>query len=705
MTRPPISPVSQVSRHRFGRLLVAVLCALVLASSVDATSAFAQDEPGINTPQVSTDTGATFGTDPVAETDTVAETDEDADEADEALLSGDDAPLEFTLDTAQLGLGRNIRLARPAGRTSFTVPTPPGLLLTQLDTTIAVPSSVHQAFVSIAVNGEVIFEDLIDGGNQQTISSQITPVSGDALVEILAEEYAGGQCTSPVVEPTAAELITPLFTFRAQPSLPDTVADFLPQVVETFEIFVDPDRPAHIDEVALLLATNLTTQFPTTPAFRVSEVSDNLWSQIDDDPFTRSIVVRDSATGRVEVRNNGELAYLQLSGPEGLLSDIASSINSPEIRLISSDDVDTLGERSIMVEDLEQRRTLREAGVRNLEASDALRLQLVLPLPQARFGQPVNRIRVRLGGVLLAATAAEVEPVVTLWVNDDLLTTVELDNAGRFDTEFEIVGTDLARENIVLVRSELPIECGFGLPTHELQLDASSWVEVDYGQSLPVSLDRFPQSFLQGFNIRPGQSTADLQVTANLLAVMQSASPIILEPEIASWDEVVSGSLPGIIVGGSPEELSDLNIPISATGGSVDVDGVEFVSEDGYDEIAVLQAIVGPNGQDLLHLQLALADGKQASAEELSGLLNDRGWGQFTGRAFAVNEGNNVRVPADENTSDLALPTLTTEPPAPTRQLFGFGILLAVIFAGLLFAGRSMMAKARGRTRNPVGGN
>ena len=127
---------------------------------------------------------------------------------------------------------------------------------------------------------------------------------------------------------------------------------------------------------------------------------------------------------------------------------------------------------------------------------------------------------------------------------------------------------------------------------------------------------------------------------------MQSASPIILEPEIASWDEVVSGSLPGIIVGGSPEELSDLNIPISATGGSVDVDGVEFVSEDGYDEIAVLQAIVGPNGQDLLHLQLALADGKQASAEELSGLLNDRGWGCLLYTSPSPRDQRGSRMPS-----------------------------------------------------------
>ncbi len=715
---PPASAGSSLAQP----FVAALLIALLLVSMLGSATAGAQAAPGTTNPQSTTPTPAVSPAD-TSDTPVTSEgadasgnnldggnadsgnTDSGEEQFDtDALLPDGSAPLEFTLDTAQLGLGRSLRLARPAGRTSFVVPTPPGLVLTQIDTTIVVPSNVHQTFVSITVNDELVYEEVLDGGTQKDITAQITPATGDALVEIVGEEYAGGTCTSSIIEPTAAELVSPLFTFRAQPSLPETVADFLPQVVEAFEIFVEPDRPAHIDEAVLLLATNLTTQFPTTPEFRVTEIGDDLFSQIDSDPFTRSIVLRSASTGRVEVKNNGTLAYLKLSGPEGLLSDLASSINSPEIRLISSDDVDTLGERKVVTEELDRRRTLRDAGVRNLEASDALRLQLVLPLPQARFGQPVNRIRVRLGGVLLAATAADVEPIVTIWVNDDLLTTVELDNAGRFDTELEIVGTDLARENIVVVRSELPIECGFGLPTHELQLDASSWVEVDYGQSLPVSLDRFPQSLLKGFTIRPGQSAADLQVTSNLLAVMQSASPIILEPQIASWDDVVSSELPGILVGGSTDQLRELGVPISATGGSVDVNGVEFVTDEGYDEIAVLQAVVGPRGQDLLHLQLALDDGKAASSEELSGLLNDRGWGRFTGRAFAINDGNNVTVPADTSTSDLALPTLTTEPPAPTRQLFGFGILIAMIFAGLLFAGRAFSAKTRGRTRKTVGG-
>ncbi len=625
-------------------------------------------------------------------------------DAGDSLLPNGRVPEEFTLDTTQLGLGRSIRLARPAGLNSFIVPTPPGLLLTQFDATISVPSNVHQTFVSISVNGEVIYEDIIDGGSQRAISEQIPPASGDALIEIQAEEYAGGQCTSPVIEPNAAEISEPVFTFRAQPSLPSTVAQFLPQVVQHFDIYVDDDRPAHVDEAVLLLATNLATRYPSTPRFRIIEASSNISTQIDDDPFTRSIMVRDSQTGRVDLENNGTVAFLRLSGPDGLLSDIAASINSPEIGLISSDQVDTVGKRFVKIDEPEKRRTLRDAGVRRLQASDAVRLQLPITLPQARFGQPVNRIRVRLGGVLVHATPADVEPVVTIWVNEDLLTTVELDKAGRFDTELEIVGTTLGRDNLVVVRSELPIDCGFGLPTHELQLDTSSWVEVDYGQSLPVGLDRFPQAFLQGFKVRPGQSVADLQVTANLLAVMQSVSPLPLLPEIASWDEIIDDSDPGILVGGSAQQLDDLDAPISATGGNINVDGVDFIASGGFDEIAVIQALVGPNNQDLLHLQLAVDDSKAVSSAELSDLLISRGWGGFRGRAFAVNDGNNIVVPSDENLEDLALPTLTSDPPAPTRQLFGLGIIFALVASGVLLALRALLAQRRGMTRRPVGG-
>ncbi|MEE9415983.1 MAG: hypothetical protein V3V01_11915 [Acidimicrobiales bacterium] len=632
-----------------------------------------------------------------------AASNEEAPESIEELLPEGQVPDEFTLSTQQLGLGRSLRLARPAGRTDFIVPVPPGLLLTEFATEIAVPSNLHQTFVSISVNGEVIFEDLIDGGNRRSIHAAIEPTSGDAFVEIQAEEYDGVQCTSQVIEPTAAELIEPTFLFRAQPSLPKTVAEFLPQVVEQFDIFVEADRPDHVDEAVLLLTTNLTNRYPATPTFRVRELDDNLEVAIDRDPFTRTVVVVDGDNGRVDVENNGETAYLQLTGPPGLLSDIASSINTPEIGLISSDQVDTVGERTVIAEELQERRTLREAGVRNLEARDAVRLQLVLPLPQARFGQPVNRIRVRLGGVVISATLADVEPTVTLWVNDDLITTVELDSAGRFDAEVDIVGSTLKRDNLVVIRSELPIDCGFGLPTHELQLDASSWVEVNYGQSLPIGLDRFPQTLLQGFQVRPGQALADLQATANLLAVMQFASPIPLDPRVASWDEIVDSDLPGIVVGGSSAQLEALGAPISAVSGSIDIDGVSFNAADGYDEITVLQSLVGPQGQDLLHLQLSVTEGKDASSEVLSALLVKKGWGGFRGRAFALNGVDTVVVPSESNEDDIALPTLTAEPPAPTRQFFGFGILIALLLVGSLMIGRSALARVRGRTRQPVG--
>ncbi len=699
------SPLPRLSTHARTLMLVVVFALLAtlvspsLATAQTGTDGVGSSDLGVRPTEAEpADTGDTAGTD---DTDDTEDTDELNSTVDRKALEG--AGDGFTLNTAELGLGRSIRMARPAGQTEFIVPTPPGLLLTEISTSIVIPSNVSRTFVSISVNDEVVFEEIIEGGTRREITAQIEPAAGDSLVQVKAEEYAGQQCTSPIIEPLAAELLNPTFLFRAQPSLPETVSDFLPQVIQGFEILVDQDRPAHVDEAVMLLATHLTTAYPVTPSFVVREIPSNLIDSISTDPFTRTIVLADADVGRVDVQGNDEVAFLRLAGPEGLLSDIASSINEPEIRLISSDEVATVGEREIDEEELKERRTLREAGVRRLEASDAVRLQLPIPLPQARFGQPINRIRVRLGGVLVHATPADVEPVVTVWVNDDLLSTIELDRAGRFDTELEISGNDLRRDNLVVVRSELPLDCGFGLPTHQLQLDSSSWVDVDYGQSIPVGLDRYPQSLLPEFQVRPGQSIADLQVTANLLAVMQSSSPLILDPQIASWDDIVRNDLPGILVGGSSDQLEELLAPISAAGGSVDVSGVEFVAADGYDRVTVLQALVGPLGQDIMHLQLAVEDGKDLASTELSEMLVDRGWGRFSGQAFAVNDGATVVVPADPNADDIELPTLSTDAPAPTRRIFGFGILGSLVLIGLLIVSRALYARVTGKTRNPVG--
>lgn len=612
-------------------------------------------------------------------------------------LPTSDIPDEVTLTTDQLGLGRSVQVARPAGRTTMTVPVPDGMVLTEINTTLVVPSGLHETFVAISVNDEEVFSQVVSGGSRLPISAQVEPAAGDVLVDIQAEEYhAGVECTSTVIEPRAAELLDLSFELKAQPTLPSTVAEFFPAVIDRFDIYVPEDRSPGLDESVLVLATELSRQYPSLPAFQVLPITSDIQDRIDSDPFVRSIALTETDEGSVKVIGDTRAAYLHISGPAYHLTSVSAAVGSPELGLITAPAVDTAGSRIDDDQSLPQRRTLREAGIRNLEASGGVRLQLALPLPQARFGQPVEKIRVRLGGVVFHTGANVDDPTVTIWVNGDLFGSIDLDEGGRFDTDVDINGSNLRRDNVVEIRSDLPLNCGDGLPTHELQLDASSWIDVDFGQTLPVGLGRFPQVLLPGFQVSPGTTLAELEVTANLLASMQFTSPVPIEPHVAAWNEIVGGHRAGILVGGSPDQVDLLGLPIQAGSGSMIVDGVTFDAGIAYDDVAVLQAIVGPEGQDLLHLRLSLDDVDNVSADELAFRLSDRSWELFDGRAFAMHEEEALAIPLDAQiTGDSTLPALRSDRPPPIQRSFGAGILIMLAVCLVFLAVRSVSGRLR----------
>lgn len=660
--------------------------AVVASTATSANARIAPEDPANSSDEDSTDETS-------SETDTVS-TDLDVTPFELPLGA---VPEEVTLTTEQLGLGRSIRVARPAGRTTLTIPVPDGMVLTEINTTLVVPSGLHESFVVISVNGEEVFSDSVPGGSRLPINTQVDPAAGDVLVDIQAEEYfAGAECTSAVIEPRAAELLDLAFELRAQPTLPTTVAEFFPPIIDRFDIYVPEDRSPGLNEAVLVLAAELSRQYPKLPSFEIRPLTSDIQNQIDANPFVRSVALTETDDGSATVVADDRAAYLHISGPAYHLTSVAAAVGSPELGLITAPAVDTAGSRFDSDEALPQRRTLREAGLRNLEANGGMRLQLALPLPQARFGQPVERIRVRLGGVVFHTGVNTDDPTVTIWVNGDLFGSIELDDGGRFDTDVDIEGSNLTRDNVVEIRSDLLLDCGDGLPTHELQLDASSWVDVDYGQTLPVSLGRFPQVLLPGFQVAPGESLAELEVTANLLASMQFSSPMPIEPHVAAWNEIVGGHRAGILVGGSPNQVDVLRLPIQAGSGSMTVDGVTFDAGTAYEDVAVLQAIVGPEGQDLLHLRLSLDDVDNVSADELAYRLTDRSWELFDGRAFAMHEDEPVNIPIDaEASSDNALPALRSDRPPPIQRSFGAGILIVLAASLGYLAIRSVGGRLR----------
>ncbi len=394
----------------------------------------------------------------------------------------------------------------------------------------------------------------------------------------------------------------------------------------------------------------------------------------------------------MHVRQGINGTYLEISGPPGLLEEMAAAVSAPQLAFITRD--------TVSVEELEDgpgsldllgQRSLRDVGVRRLSATGSRVLELPISLPQAAFGEPVEEIRVRLGGLAIASSTQGQDPVVTLWFNGDLQDSIDYDPSGRFDLEFVIDASKIGRDNVVVVRSELPLDCGDQLPNHELTLDAASWVDAEPGQSLPPSLDRFPQVALGPFAVAVGDTDSELELAMGTLGVLQGASPLPIHPASASIDDVLSGSAPGLIVTNGDGPVADA---VARDLTTVRSEQLAFVAGENPGDLAFLSASRSWHDRDLLVL---FSPHEELSRNFVAYAIKN-GWSAFGGDALGVRGSGDVvrsKTPTVEAV-EAALATLTEpEERASVARQFGLGALLALLLVFAVVAVRFVLGALR----------
>lgn len=613
------------------------------------------------------------------------------------------AAVTGSVGSGDLGFGATITLQRPASRTDIDVAVAEGLALTGFTTTILVPSAVNEVQLDIAIDGSSVFSALVEGGTREVLEITLeTPLVKDAVLSIAVEERFGSVCTSTAVEPSAVQLIDNEFYFEQLDNRPRTIADFFPPVLESVIVLVDPEATSSVRSAAYELSTALARRYPTMPAVDVVHQAvaagpfaerANALVPISDNIFTRTIVLTEADQAAMTIRQGRNGTYLEIAGPTGLLEEMASAVSSPELSFVTKESVEVEELPSLSLgDDLLGQRSLRDVGVRRLVASSSRVLQLPIALPQAVFGEPVNEIRVRVGGLALASGTAGRQPVVTLWLNGDLQDVVDYDESGRFDIELVIDGSEIKRDNVLLIRSELALECGDQLPTHELSLDAASWVDANPGQSLPVSLDRFPQVAVGHLGVAAGDSENELELAMTILGVLQGASPLPIHPQSAPVERLVAGFSPGLVITDGRGEVASAMARDLTT---VRSDELAFVSGERPTDLAFLSTSITPTNQDLLVVFSPDEELSQTFAE----VARTRGWSAFGGNAIGVRGDGDV-VQSDVSATaeaEAALMTLEAAPdegPSIARQM-ALGAALALVLAAALFMGRFVLGALR----------
>lgn len=607
-------------------------------------------------------------------------------------VNDDDDPTEATISTSQLGEGAVINLQRPGGRREIGIAIPDGMVLTDYSATLSVPGAVHEAILSIYHEGEVVHEAIVAGATTRQIHVTFEElIATDTALEFVVEEHVGGSCTSTVLEPNLMTITDSQFALERIDDEPVTIAGFFPPVMTDMIIVTEPEPGASVSGAVYNIAAAMARRYPTIPRFSISNDISN--PPLGSGAFSRTIVLQSSDDPGIQLEHSDGGAFLTVSGPPGVLEQLASMLSEPEMELVANQAAEAdLAEVNNTDEDLLARRTLEDVGVRRLVASGSRVVQIPIVLPQAAFGEPVSEIQVRIGGLSVASDVVNDKPALSLWINDNLQESIVPDETGRFDIDFVLEGAQLKRDNVIIIRSELALECGQELPTHELQIDAGSWVDAAPGQSLPPSLDRFPQVGIQELSVASGSTPSEVETALTMVAALQASSPIDMNITAVTGSQLANGDTPGLVVtNGHGSVASEWETELR----TVRTEDVELVAESPPDDLAFVSSSQAEDGADVL---VVFSPPNPIVVASFNKHVLESGWSTFSGNVVGVNlDAEVIASDVVDTPQQTELPSLQ-DPDAPIVTRFGLGVLAVLLLAVALGVGRTVF-RAVGRLR------
>jgi hypothetical protein len=585
----------------------------------------------------------------------------------------------------------------PGGQDAvFDTTVPAGLTPIELRGHYVVPASSTQSSLEIGISGGT--PQHVDSTKRREFSA-LTRLSasggGTDYVEFTARTKVDAAC--PDYQPTQLDQLQLVVDGTAE--APAMIADFFPPFLDRMVVRVDAtmSKSKGIDEKVAQAVLRLTTfAAQRWPAARVI-VSDKAIAMT---PYDRQVSLRVNSKSSIALETNREETTLVLSGPKSRFTNLAEFLSSPALETAFVSSLSTSGQTpSNLV--LSHIQTIGDLRGRALVGKGFGSVDQVITVTQSQLGGQTDSIAVKVTGVAQVAGAGRL--VVQLRANDQVLATKRVLNDEPFALKGTISRSALTRDNVIVVRaSELSsgtvtaeklaaspgvlaanaanaasgaIVCGLGRPEVTLQLDPGSQFVAKMGRGLPAGFDRFPQAFVNGFDVRfASLGLGELQAGSDVVQLLQSLSAPRLSPKVFGPNRSHAPTRPMIYVGPPTKELKQLDAPIVP----------EQRRSNTTEPISVLQGFAA-TGDD--HLVLVT----NGPASDLSSTLvavqaDPRGWRSLHGDVVVRQNGRvrNVRVRTSSgNGEEKRKVVLHSRIGYAVRIGFGMGTAVA-LFGALL---------------------
>lgn len=578
----------------------------------------------------------------------------------------------WALPVSYLGWGDTISFRHDEPVAVIELPDAGGHQLHQVEFSIDVPEFVDEVRLDVSGDGQSIHSEQYQPGTTDVVLELAAPI------EELTFEATPLVTGCPLTDqPYFAHLRDPILFYSTEADTDDR--HFAPPDVVTHATFVvESGRSRYADGAVLDAAASLSLGFAGHQRVAVSSAT-----ATTDDPGPFGLIVEVGEREQAEITAVGA-GELRITGRSDALVTQARGLNDAlsalaAVRSFTVEQIDpaprVADDQPVKVTDLPGAR-LFESGGRQLE--------VVVPLSQAAFGGPVSSYTARLGGVVSPAQPADLGgSQLSLWLGDELLEVVPVSDQGRFDIERSIERQNVDRDRALRLRFDASLEgCGQAELYH-LQLDDGSWVKPTFGQGLAPGLHRFPQVAATGLRVIPGRETWELAVTAELVTIMQEASPTPLPLSVIEPGDALSNETPLLVTDPDVELQEALGAPTNPRLGRMDTGAVTIQADGRLDLPMTLQGFVGTDGADIALVESTPHDG----AGGLPDAVASHGIGLLTGTSVSVGEQHDVLVAGVQQSrvTEEAVQLLPSTKEAGTpsasssaRSAFVTGLLLAL---------------------------
>jgi hypothetical protein len=487
----------------------------------------------------------------------------------------DESP--FDLNSIDLGLGPTTSISAADGRTTLTLPIPDGTRATTFTANASVPAGVWRGWLDVSVGDRLLSRiDVPEGATTVPVRVSLdsaVPEPPDNVIVLSIKSTMLPLDRYCFLFPLDAQLILrdQLVSYLGSPTVPSTIADFLPPVLQQFTVFISDQPTAEQSEAAISLTAAIVAHYDAQPVRIVLRSDRELSSVPPDGPFERSAAIRANSDG------NTELIYPEEPAPPRLYITGTGAALLDQVRLVTSNLAALAVSRSasagagtpppILTADS---MTLTDLGIRGPSSTGITQVTVTVPLDQTRLGRAARSVRVHLIGTYTPLTA-DVGGSLSVSVGGRAIATWPAEADGVLDRWIDVPGSVLGRvTNLdVAFRAGSDLGCGNG-PTVSLSIDSSSVVTSSAsGAPNPPGFESLPQALLP--QVPVALTEQDFANTARAVAVvagLQRMSTGPLAPELVSAADLVGGDSSGILIapkGGVPDGVE---LPLRTTEGS-----------------------------------------------------------------------------------------------------------------------------------------